>query len=238
MRNFLLLILFTIVGAPLFAFATINITSNPSDAKIYIGGQLRGTGFASFNIEQAGKIQVKVEREGYVTFIQYYSYHNFAKFSYNATTATYKRGQNNFTISLIKDENYVNPSDVSVSNDSINSFYICYVNPKFNRQDAWKKVNDIVSDYFDDFDTSKNQEDLIKTNWETQIVGEKKIRTRFIIKLDNENPLSYKFKLQSEYSDNKNAYEYDNENFKVWDRILKKYNTILSKINSDLTHYQ
>lgn len=235
MKKLITSLFLSVCSFSVFAFnATISITTSPSDAKIYFGDQLYGTGTATLYLSSPKKIQLKVEREGYITFVKNYLYNGGSKFSNNTMNGAYERGQNNFTITLVKDEKYINPLDVSVKSDSINSFLVCIVDPKFNSQDAWKKVLNVVSDYFDDMEKTKTEAGTLKTEWKGQVVGNKKIRTRLIIKTDNENPLTYKIKLQSEYSDFSSAYENDDVNFKEWDRILKKYKNLVTDFYKEL----
>jgi len=214
--------------------ATINITTVPSDAKIYFNGQLYGTGTAKLELSKQAKVILKVEREGYITITKTYLFKGGSRFA-KSLRESYYRGQNHFTITLIKDDKYVNPLDVSTKTDSINSFIICNVDPKYNSLDAWKIATKIVTDYFDDIENNKNELGTLKTNWVPQIVGIRKIRTRLIIKIDSENPLSFKIKIQSEYSDYINAYENDDENFKEWDRVLNKYKNLIPDLYKGLS---
>lgn len=230
--------LFLIVTSFVSAFeAKLTFTAIPSTAKIYFNGELRGTGTATYELERAILVEVKIVNEGYITFAKSYRYGKGSQFATNEGRGGYERGKNEYTITLDKDPNYVTPekrlnqlNKISSVSDSLNKFIA--VTSKYNAADSWKMINQVVSDYFDDMDGSNAETGTLKTTWQTQIIDKKKIRIRAIVKTNSEN--SYKLKMQVEYSDDENASAKEDERFKEWDRIPKKYQAIFSDLNNKL----
>ena len=56
------------------------------------------------------------------------------------------------------------------------------------------------------------------------------------MKLGNSNPLSYKVKLVSEISEVPNASVKNDEQFKEWDRVLRKYKPVFSELESRIAN--
>ncbi len=219
--------------------AKLTFTSVPSTAKIYFNGELSGTGKATIELERAILVEVKIVAEGYITFQKSYRYGKGSQFAKNEGVGGYERGKNEYTITLDEDPSYVSPQQmeenlnkVSVLTDSINKYINCNVNKKYSQADSWKIVNKVVGDYFDDLDNTNSETGTLKTPWQAQIVGSQKIRTRLIIKTNDDG--SYKIKIQSEYSDNINVSVKEDETFKEWDRVLKKYSNLIIDLNNKL----
>lgn len=219
--------------------ATLNFRTVPSTAKIYFDGQLAGVGKASISLERAILVEVKIVSEGYIPFLKSYRYGKGSQFAMNEGKGGYERGENNFTISLEIDSNYISPKDrlkkldnISKKSDSINKFILLKVNDKYSQQDSWKIVNQVISDYFDDLDESKVDFATVKTLWQCQTVDSKKIRTRIIVKTEGDK--LFKIKIQSEFSDDENSSSKDDEKFNEWDRILIKYENLFSELNNKL----
>ena len=219
--------------------ARINITAFPSTATIYLNEKKIGVGTALIVLEKAEIIEIKVENIGYKTTSKTIHYVRGAKGGNE-----YDRGINNFPIILEKDESYVNNVSIASSNedikeisftsDSINSYISFSPNNKYSQSEAWKIVNKIVGYYFDDLESLKNDTAYIQSSWQVKIVGSKKIRTRIIVRTDMLNPLTYKIKVQSEYSSDINANTKENDKYREWDRILKKYKNIFFDLNKGL----
>lgn len=214
--------------------AKLIFTANPATSKIYFNGELTGTGTATITLERATLLEVKIINEGYITFQKNYRYGKGSQFAKNEGLGGYERGKNEYTITLDADPNYVSPENrlkelnrISFLTDSINKFI--NINTTHNSQDAWKIINQVASDYFDDIEDKGMDSGTLKTAWQSQIVDGKKIRTRIIIKTDGN---SFKIKMQSEYSEDVNSSVKDDEKFKEWDRELNKYhNAVLDFIN-------
>jgi hypothetical protein len=238
-KNILIAIFLTISTLGLSFEAKLKFTTVPSTAKIYFDGQLSGTGVAEITLERAILVEVKIVNEGYITFSRSYRYGKGSQFAKNEGKGGYERGKNEYTITLDVDPNYVSPTEkenqlnkLSTKTDSINKFISLPVNSKISPQDSWKIVKQIISDYFDDNDETKPEEGTLKTAWQSQVVDNKKIRTRIIVKTNTDN--SYKIKVQSEYSNDISSSVKDDEKFQEWDRMLRKYESTIKELSFKL----
>ena len=118
--------------------------------------------------------------------------------------------------------------EASVKTDQANVDFAVEVNPKFVPTDAWKLATQIVTDYFDAIEVSDKETSYLRTAWSIQTFQQNTIRTRLIIKLGNSNPLTYKVKLVSENSGASGTSVKSDEQYREWDRVLRKYQNIIS----------
>lgn len=226
--------LFTLSSNLFGAGATLSFSVTPNDAKITINGQFYGTGTASIELESAGgKVLVSIEREGYTTYTNHYCY-NYKYGGYNTLVARYNKGYNHYDIVLHKDEKHIPTEAISSPSDSINTYYSCSVSPKYNAETAWKATENVVLDYFEDVNFKKVEQGNLKTPWVTSVAGAKKIRTRLIVRVESEQPLTYRFNLQSEFCNDVNAYEYDDYRFQKWDMVMNKYEGVIRELTRKL----
>jgi hypothetical protein len=239
----LLFILLIGFATTVFGFeATLTFSSTPADAKIYLNGEMKGIGKATIALSRAVMVEVRIEREGYITYRKNYIYHKGSVYAHNENKGGYDRGDNYFTATLENDPAFENAKkglkeleDGSFKTDSANTFIIVGVDSKYNIQESWKLVTKVANDYFDDFEENKGESGNLKSTWQAKVVGSKKIRSRLIVKVNTDSPLTYKVKIQSEYSDDSSVSTKDDEKFKEWDRVLKKYRGLLMNFNSKLT---
>ena len=232
MKKFIpfILALFALSSNLFGAGATLSFSVTPNDAKITINGQYYGTGTASIELEKAGgKVLVSIEREGYIAYTNYYCY-NYKYGGYNTVVARYDKGYNHYDIVLQKDEKHIPTEAISSPSDSINAYYSCLVSTKYNPVTAWKTTENVVLDYFEDVDFKKVEQGNLKTPWVASVVGSRKIRTRLIVRVESEQPLTYRFNLQSEYCNDVNAYEYDDYRFQKWDMVMNKYEGVIQEL--------
>ena len=129
-----------------------------------------------------------------------------------------------------KDESY----ESSSKTDNANIDFAVEVNKKLTEAEAWKLANQIVKNYIDDVVQMDKETSYLMTAWKIQSFPSKTIRTRVIMKLSNSNPLAYKIKIESQYSEEERVSAKDDEKFKDWDRILKKYDNLINEFQSRL----
>ncbi len=208
--------------------ATLTFSVTPMEARITINGQYYGTGKATIHLEQAGRVSLHVECEGYKTLNRNYQY-NF-KYGYNSGSATYNKGNNYFPIELEKDVSYLKEELAASASDSVNTFILLKVKPGTAPEAAWKSIINVAEDYFEDTNFSKMEYGTLKTQWIPNKTGGKKIRTRLIVRIDSEDPLVFKMKLQSEFSSDPGAFEYDDEKFQAWNSVMNKYKGLIGNM--------
>lgn len=211
-----------------FALATIAIgvkgqnvlvNCSESDAKIYVDGQNLGTGTLKVRVPKNACVNVKVQKVGYLTAEQTYC-------NKNGGTKPPKRQY----FELAKDDAF----EASVQTDQANVDFSVVVNPKYSLSDAWKLATQIVTDYFDAIEVSDKETSYLRTAWVVQTFKQNTIRSRFIIKLGNSSPLTYKVKLVSEYSGVAGTSVKSDELYHEWDRLLRKYENVVGDFNTRL----
>ena len=124
--------------------------------------------------------------------------------------------------------------EASVKTDQANVDFSVTVNDKLSTVDAWKLTTQIVTDYFDAIEVSDKETSYLRTAWSIQSFQQNTIRTRLIIKLGSSSPLTFKVKLVSEFSGNSGTSVKADEQFSEWDRILRKYQNIISDFSTRL----
>jgi hypothetical protein len=126
--------------------------------------------------------------------------------------------------------------EASLKTDQANVDFEVTVNKNLDLSEAWKLTTRIVTDYFDAIEVSDKETSYLRTAWSVQSYSQNTIRSRFIVKLSNSNPLTFKVKMVSEHSDVAGTGVKDDERFKEWDRVLKKYQNIITDFQTRLAN--
>ncbi|WP_374364057.1 hypothetical protein [Cloacibacterium sp.] len=198
----------------------VNISASESDAQIYINGKIVSSGSYLLKLEKDQCYNVKAIKP---TFLRY-----------DANVCGKKAGPEapkNLFFDMKKDDS----EEASVKADQANVDFEIEVNPELNQTDAWKLVTQIVTDYFDAIEVSDKETSYLRTSWNIQSFAQNTVRTRLIIKLSKSSPLTYKVKLNSEYSGNSGTSVKADEQFREWDRILRKYGNVINDFSTRLT---
>jgi hypothetical protein len=198
----------------------VMVTVSEPDAIIYANGQEVGLGSATVVVLKYTQLTVQVKKIGFLT-----QEHIF----YNGV-GHQPEPPKNYHFNLQKDDAY----EASTKNDKANVDFSIAVNEKLNTTDAWKLTTQIVTDYFDAIEVSDKETSYLRTAWSIQTFQQNTIRTRLIIKLGSSNPLTFKIKLVSEASGSTGTSVKADEQFKEWDRVLRKYESIISDFSTRL----
>jgi len=126
-------------------------------------------------------------------------------------------------IKLEPDEAFTSSVSTDISNVDIT------IEAKGN--DSWKSLVNIILSYFDVIELSDKETSYLRTAWSVQTFKSGVVRTRIIVK-NAEN--GYKVKLVSEVSYATNATVKNDEAFQQWDRVLRKYESIITELKSRL----
>ncbi|MDD4086718.1 MAG: hypothetical protein RBR84_05780 [Bacteroidales bacterium] len=220
-RNFSLLLLsFLLLLSASDAFAgkrKVQVSASESDATIYVDGVRMGTGRVDIVVLDNSCVTVKAEKVGFleevVTFCNRKDSPKLPKTYY---------------IEMRRDDSY----DASIQLDIANIDMEIRTNKPYD--DAWKLLNQIVVSYIDAIEITDKETGYIRTSWEVQSYTQNTIRTRIIVKLGSEDPLSFKIKLVSEISRQPLTSVKADELFREWDRVLRKYANLNSEIQSRL----
>lgn len=194
------------------------IRANSQTANIFIDGKLVGQGEVSgVKIKRDECITVQVSEVGYITQIK-----EFCR----------KKGMP----SMEKTEFIAMPTDdsfeASERNDYANNDII--INPKEKDVNkSWLNAIRLITNYFDALEVNDNDVRYLRTAWVVNVFGNYTIRSRLIFRLTDENPVEYRFKLVSERARGE-ASPREDEKFKSWDRVLKRYNPLIEEIQSRL----
>lgn len=211
--------LFTLCFASLLSAQTVKISASEPDANIIVNGQNVGTGSYKLSLEKKDCYKIKVEKPGFL--------------KYESTVCGKKAGPeppSSVYFEMKKDD----AEEASVKTDQANVDFQVEVNPDLNITDAWKLTTQIVTDYFDAIEVSDKETSYLRTAWSVQSFQQNTIRTRLIIKLSKSDPLTFKIKLNSESSGVVGSSVKADEQFRDWDRILRKYKNVISDFSNRL----
>lgn len=200
----------------------ITITVSEPDAEIFVNGVKIGNSPSVAKIENKSCAEIEIKKTGFLT----------EKRTWCIGKPGIPEPSKKEFITLKKDESY----DASSKTDNANVDFAVEINKKLTEEAAWKLGNQIVRNYIDDIVQSDVSSGYLMTAWKIQIFPKKVIRTRVIMKLSNSNPLTYKIKIESQYSDDEKASPKDDEKFEDWDRVLKKYDKLTSEFQDRLSN--
>ncbi|MFH1161268.1 MAG: hypothetical protein V1733_10030 [bacterium] len=193
----------------------IDFSVSEPDAKIYVDGTFVGSGSTELIIEKDQCIRVKVEKTGYLTEIKEF--------------CNQKDGDDlpkTYRIIMLNDDAY----EASIASDIVNTdIEVKTLKPE---EEAWKLLSQIITNHMDVIEVTDKQTGYLRTAWEMDYFTRNTIRTRIIIKLASTDPLTYKIKIVSEESQKPQTSVKNDEYFKEYDRILKKYKDIVNEVQS------
>jgi len=215
------LLIFTLVLFAVYAKTqTVNITTSETDASILINGQRVSSGSFKLKLDKRECYKVKVEKPGFL--------------KYESTVCGRNAGPTppkNLYFEMQKDD----AEEASIKTDQANVDFEIQVNSDLSQADAWKRTIQIVTDYFDAIEVSDMETSYLRTAWSIQTFAQNTIRTRLIIKLSKSNPLTFKVKLVSEASGVNGTSVKADEQFRDWDRILRKYKNVITDFSTRLS---
>ncbi|MDB4918486.1 hypothetical protein [Mucilaginibacter sp.] len=215
------LLLFSLLLIAPFAIKaqSVEISASEPDAKIIVDGQPLGTGNLKIKVPKNSCVDVKVQKSGFLKYEQ---------------TFCNKKGMADPPRKQFFDMKKDDAEEASIKTDQANIDFSIEVNKKQDPTDVWKRVNQIVTDYFDAIEVADKETSYLRTAWSIQTFMQNTIRTRLIIKLAKSDPLTYKVKLVSEYSGSALTSVKADELFHDWDRVLRKYQNVISDFTTRL----
>jgi len=214
------IILLAVMALSLSAFAgkkEIRFSVSEPDAKIFVDGKMMGVGQLQIIIPAYACVTVKVEKVGFLTGIIEFC----NKPDYTPPPKTYY-------MQLEKDDSYDASEATDVANIDIE------IKTTKTEVEAWKLLSQIITSYFDVIEVTDRETGYLRTAWVAQTFKQRTVRTRMIVKLGSTDPLTYKIKLVSEYADAARTSVKNDELFKEWDRILRKYKEVIHEIQTRL----
>ena len=190
----------------------VEVSASEPDAQIIVDGQKLGTGTLKIKVPKDACVNVKIIKPGFLKYEQVYCHKK-------GSTPPPKKQY----FEMKKDD----ALEASIKTDQANVDFAVTVSDKFSVTDAWKLTTQIVTDYFDAIEVSDKETSYLRTAWSIQSFQQNTIRTRLIIKLGNSSPLTFKIKLVSEFSGESGTSVKADEQFREWDRVLRKYQKII-----------
>jgi PEGA domain len=225
MRNLIKYFLTTILIIP-GAFFTqaiasdkVTVTTSPQTARIYVDGVQMGTGKVVVKVSKNACVTVEVKMEGYIP-----------------ETRTYcdKKGvadpPSTDYVQLQEDESYTSSLESNIANTEVQ----LTVNPGKTKEEAWKEIVDVVLEKFDVLENSDEKTGYLRTSWVGMSFKSNTIRVRFIVKQSSESPLIYRAKFVSEASGKTGTPYNADEQYRPFNRILKKYDGFLDELTTKL----
>lgn len=198
---------------------TVIVSASEPDAAIIVDGQSLGTGNLKIKVPKNSCVNVKVQKAGFLKYEQTYCN---------------KKGQTEPPKKQFFDMKRDDAEEASVKTDQANIDFSIEISKKQEPIEVWKRANQVVTDYFDAIEVSDKETSYLRTAWSVQSFQQNTIRTRLIIKLAKSEPLTYKVKLVSEYSGAPLTSVKADEQFHDWDRILRKYQNVISDFTTRL----
>lgn len=190
--------------------------STHSNARIFINNKYITTGNTTLTLNKNNQAHIKIKRPGYITAVR--NYH------YNGMMQLPKQDY----IELEKDKAFHS----SFSTDFANREFGLY--PKKGELETWRILSQVISSYFDVLEVMDLNTGYMRTAWVSKNFNSGTVRTRVILKMGNYEPLSYKIKLVSEFSDIPGVSVKEDEHFREWDRVLRVYEPLVSELQSRL----
>lgn len=201
-------------------YTSYRFSSSEKDAEIFVNNKSYGIGQDVIcNVKDRECVTVRVEKQGFLS--------NESKYCYDGMTFN---NPQLVTISLKEDDSFMS----SIQSDFANKDFEQQVSSKLTPEESWKIVSQVVTSYFDNLEMADQLTGYMKTSWQVKTFSNKTIRTRIIVKQSGIEPLKYKIKIVSEYSDNPNESVKNDDRFKEWDRILRTYNELINEFQSRL----
>lgn len=192
----------------------INCT-NP-EAEIYANGKFMGKGSRELLVQKNVDLTVKVSLTGYLT---------------ETRTFYYRSGmpaEKAYTFDLKVDDAYEASAKTELANTDIG------INTSKKRDAAWEALTHVILLYFEVPEQMDERAGYLRTAWITQSYAQSTVRTRVIVRTASLDPLSFRVKLVSEIADRAGVKGNDDDRFRVWDRLLRKYEPLIAELQARL----
>lgn len=193
----------------------------PDNAKISIGGMEVGTGTYQITFDKKQDfIVVRLDADGYIT--------KTVKINKNDK-------RNSFSYKLEQDGAYAasaGPGEGAA--DVANKPMRVVVKKGLSKSEAWKRIIYYVTENFETLEINDANAGWIRTAWAWQDFNDEiVIRTRIEVKevMGQEDEVSYRITLSSQFSHHCGR---NDQCFKAWDRILKKYDTMIKDLQNSI----
>lgn len=192
----------------------------PETAKIIYNGAEVGN----------GSYEVKFNRNEDFVFLK------FEAPGYISRTVKLFKNNPKKTISyeLFVDEAEMNSVGSGEGIDLANKYFSITVKNDMSEEEAWKRLMNIAIANFENVEVRDKSSGWIRTGWARTSFAYQTVRTRLEIQTQftGEDELSYRIKISSEIADNDCGLR--DQCFTKYDRLLKKYENVISALQTSL----
>ena len=192
----------------------------PETAKIFYNGHEVGN----------GSYQVKFSRDDDFVILK------FEAPGYIARTVKLFKNNPKKTISyeLFVDEAEQNSMGAGDGIDLANKFFSVTCKKGMSEDEVWKRLMNVAVTNFENVEVRDKSAGWIRTAWANNFFLYQTVRTRLEIQLQftGENELAYRVKISSEIAEKECGN--NNQCFSKYDRILKKYEQVISELQTSL----
>ncbi len=219
LKTFLIAIaMFTTVQIAVAQKKTVYVV--PENAKIFYNGHEVGNGSyqVKFNRHE-DFVNLKFEAPGYIS----------------RTVKLFKNNpQKTVSYELFIDEAERNSIGAGEGVDLANKFFSVTVKKGMTEDEVWKRLMNIAITNFENIEVRDKSAGWIKTAWINSTFVYQIVRTRLEVQLQftGEEELSYRVRISSEIADKDCGT--NNQCFERYDRILKKYEQVISELQASL----
>jgi hypothetical protein len=217
-----LITLLIIVG---FGMITVNaqkktVYVTPETAKIFYNGAEVGNGSYEVKFSRSEDfVMLKFEADGYIT----------------KTVRLFKNNpKKTVSYELFADEAKQNSIGSGEGVDLANKFFSVTVKKGMTEDVVWKRLMNIAVTNFENVEVRDKSAGWIKTAWINTTFLYQIVRTRLEIQLQfaGDDELAYRVRISSEIADKDCGT--NNQCFTRYDRILKKYEQVISELQTSL----
>ena len=192
---------------------TVNVI--PDNARIFIGGTEVGRGTYDLTIGRQDFVILRMSAPGYIDKVVQINKSDKAK---------------SYSFILEADDSW----DASeVNSDLANKSMTIKIEKNISKDEIWLRLNYYISEAFPDMQINDKSVGWIRTAWAIQSCNYVTVRTRMEVKeVPGMDVLTYKVRIESEYAER--TCGLDDQCFKKWDRILKRYNQAVKDLQNSL----
>jgi len=213
MKKIILIALLLSITSASFA-RSVTINTQPSHARIFVGGQEVGTGTAVVRLPRQGTVLLRFTAEGYHP---------------REARLSRAQAQRVMLYRLDFDEATANSigGDVALI---ANRWTTITVREDMTEDVVWRRLMSVVQRHFEDaIEVRDRAAGVIRTSWVTRQFHHETVRTRLEIRPDfSQESLAYEVRLTSEIRWNWAG----SEGWRRWDRVLRRYENTISDIQA------
>ena len=192
----------------------------PETAKIFYNGHEVGSGSYEIKFKRDEDfVMLKFEAPGYIT----------------RTVRLHKNNpRKTISYELFQDDAFKNSVGVGEGIDLANKYFSVTVRRGMTQDDVWRRLMNIAVNNFENIEVRDQAAGWIRTAWTNTTFLHQIVRTRLEIQLQfaGNDELTYRVRISSEIADRECGI--NNQCFEKYDRVLKKYEQLISELQTTL----